>query len=173
MTHLIDLYFKWEQPWCQVVDESLFRQSKQTNGRYFSPLLLNCILAIASRYCDRPEVRSDPDDPNTAGRIFLDTAEVLLHFDLKWPSITTIQSLEIMAIHYVVRARYPILSLHHSNLTGYWVRCRRLATSRNGYSAGLGHGTEPGLFSFGWVKPHTSAGCKPPTANLLDSLLYG
>lgn len=109
MTHLIDLYFKWEQPWCQVVDESLFRQSKQTNGRYFSPLLLNCILAIASRYCDRPEVRSDPDDPNTAGRIFLDTAEVLLHFDLKWPSITTIQSLEIMAILYVVSIKSPII----------------------------------------------------------------
>ncbi|KAL6407211.1 Zn(2)-Cys(6) zinc finger domain protein [Ilyonectria robusta] len=117
MTHLIDLYFKWEQPWCQVVDESLFRQSKQTNGRYFSPLLLNCILAIASRYCDRPEVRSDPDDPNTAGRIFLDTAEVLLHFDLKWPSITTIQSLEIMAIHYVAIGSDAAGWLHHGMAT--------------------------------------------------------
>ncbi|KAF7558177.1 hypothetical protein G7Z17_g71 [Cylindrodendrum hubeiense] len=101
MNHLIDLYFRWEQPWLQVVDEGLFRLSKQTNGRYFSPLLLNCIMAVGSRYCDEPEVRSDPDDPNTAGRIFLETAEVLLHFDLKWPSITTIQSLSLLAVQYV------------------------------------------------------------------------
>lgn len=100
--HLIDLYFTWEQPWLQLVDEDLFRQSMQTNGRYFSPLLLNCILAIGSRYSERLEARSSPGDPNTAGRIFLDLAEVLLHFDLKSPSITTIQSLGIMAMVYVV-----------------------------------------------------------------------
>lgn len=69
-SHLIDLYFMWEQPWCQVVDESLFRESRATNGRYFSPLLLNCILAIGSRHSDRPEIRSNPDNPQTAGRVF-------------------------------------------------------------------------------------------------------
>ncbi|KAL1614293.1 hypothetical protein SLS54_009860 [Diplodia seriata] len=99
--HLIDLYFEWEEPWYQVVDEALFRDSRQSNGRHFSPLLLYCILAVASRYSDRPEVRSDPQDPNTAGIIFLEHAEALLHFDLKWPSVTTIQSLAIMAVLYV------------------------------------------------------------------------
>ncbi|KAL3468849.1 fungal-specific transcription factor domain-containing protein [Aspergillus californicus] len=99
--HLIDLYFHWEQPWCQLVDEGLFRQSMQNKGRYFSPLLLNCILAIGSRYSDRPEVRSVRDDPNTAGQAFLEIAEVLLHFDLQYPSITTIQSLGILAMMYV------------------------------------------------------------------------
>ncbi|OJJ30547.1 hypothetical protein ASPWEDRAFT_164812 [Aspergillus wentii DTO 134E9] len=99
--HLVTLYYEWEQPWAQLVDESLFRHSQRTNGRYFSPLLLNCILAMGSRYSDRPEVRSSPDDPNTAGQTFLETAEVLLHFDLRSPSITTIQSLGIMAMIYV------------------------------------------------------------------------
>lgn len=108
-SHLIDLYFMWEQPWCQVVDESLFRESRATNGRYFSPLLLNCILAIGSRHSDRPEIRSNPDNPQTAGRVFLDKAEVLLYYDLKWPSITTIQSLSILGTIYVV--------LHTSFLT--------------------------------------------------------
>lgn len=100
---LINLYFEWEQPWCQVVDEQLFRQSRQTGGRFCSPLLLNCILALGSRYSDRAEVRTDPNDPNIA--------EVLLHFDLKWPSITTIQSLAVMAIVYVVSQNdlFPIL----------------------------------------------------------------
>ncbi|PYH93346.1 hypothetical protein BO71DRAFT_327935 [Aspergillus ellipticus CBS 707.79] len=100
-THLLGLYFTWEQPWCQVVDERLFRESKQDNGRYFSPLLLNCILAAASRYSDRLDIRSDPDDPNTAGRFFLETAEALLYIDIKQPTITTLQSLAILGTVYV------------------------------------------------------------------------
>jgi len=101
-SHLLHLYFTWEQPWCQVVNEKLFRQSRATNGKFSSPLLLNSILAVASRYSDRLEVRSDPDDPNTAGRIFLEKAEVLLHFELKWPSLSTIQSISILGTYYVV-----------------------------------------------------------------------
>ncbi|QKX63402.1 uncharacterized protein TRUGW13939_10572 [Talaromyces rugulosus] len=99
-SHLLDLYFTWEQPWFQVVDEALFYKSKNNYGRFYSPLLLNCILAIASRYSDRIEVRSDPTDANTAGCIFLETAEVLLHVDLKSPTITTLQSLAILGVTY-------------------------------------------------------------------------
>ncbi|KAM6535824.1 hypothetical protein FALCPG4_005358 [Fusarium falciforme] len=99
-THLLEQYFTWEQPWLQVVDEALFRESRDNNGRYFTPLLLNCILASGSRFSDRIEVRSDPNDPNTAGRLFLETAEVLLYFDLKRPSITTIQSLAVLGTVY-------------------------------------------------------------------------
>lgn len=101
-SHLLDLYFTWEQPWFQVVDEALFYKSKKDYGRFYSPLLLNCILAIASRYSDRIEVRSDPTDANTAGCIFLETAEVLLQADFKSPTITTLQSLAILGITYIV-----------------------------------------------------------------------
>lgn len=100
--HLVSLYFEWEQPWFQLVDETLFRESWNENGRYCNPLLLNCIFALGSRYSDRTEVRSNLEDPNTAGQLFLELAEVLLHFDLKSPSIITIQSLAMMAILYVV-----------------------------------------------------------------------
>ncbi|CAI7640510.1 unnamed protein product [Penicillium crustosum] len=100
-SHLIDLYFEWEQPWLQVVNEKLFRDSMRSGGRYFSPLLLNCILALGSRYCDRIEVRSDPNDSNTAGKIFLERAERLIQNDLRWPKITTIQSLAIMGMAYI------------------------------------------------------------------------
>ncbi|KAJ5157855.1 Transcription factor [Penicillium canariense] len=99
--HLIDLYFEWEQPWYQVVNEKLFRESLACGGRYSSPLLLNCILALGSRYCDRIEVRSDPADPNTAGKMFIDNAEKLIQNDLRWPKITTIQSLAIMGMVYI------------------------------------------------------------------------
>ncbi|CAG8902444.1 unnamed protein product [Penicillium egyptiacum] len=100
-SHLIDLYFEWEQPWLQMVNEKLFRDSMRHGGRYFSPLLLNCILALGSRYCDRIEVRSDPNDSNTAGKIFLEKAEELIQNDLRWPKITTIQSLAIMGMVYI------------------------------------------------------------------------
>ncbi|OTB09486.1 hypothetical protein M426DRAFT_316032 [Hypoxylon sp. CI-4A] len=98
---LIQIYFKWEQPWDQVVDEKLFRDHRATQGKYFSPLLLNCILAVASRLSHRKELRSNPDDPKTAGVYFLEKAEILLHYELRWPSITTLQSLCILGVAYV------------------------------------------------------------------------
>lgn len=100
--NLIRLYFEWEQPWLQVVDEVLFRDSRRSNGRYHSALLLDCMMALASRYSDRPDVRSDPRNSNTAGMTFMRSAEVRLQGELKWPTITTVQSLAIMAIFYVV-----------------------------------------------------------------------
>jgi hypothetical protein len=102
--YLIDLYFEWEQPWLQVVNESLFRESLACGGRYCSPLLLNCILGMGSRYCDRLEVRSDPNDSNTAGKTFIAKAEKLMQNDLRWPKITTIQSLAIIGMVYIVSA---------------------------------------------------------------------
>ncbi|KAL4880626.1 fungal-specific transcription factor domain-containing protein [Aspergillus karnatakaensis] len=98
---LIDSYFKWEQPWMQAVDEKLFRDARATQGKYFSSLLLNCILALASRHSDHVEVRADPTDIRTAGRLFLERAEVLLHYEMKNPNITTLQSLCILAHIYV------------------------------------------------------------------------
>ncbi|KAK9371423.1 fungal-specific transcription factor domain-containing protein [Lipomyces kononenkoae] len=97
-SHLLDLFFAWQNPWCQVVNETLFRESEATQGRYSSPLLLICMMAMGSRFSDDPDLRTDPEDPNTAGVLFLEKAEVLLYYDLKWPSLTTIQSLSILSI---------------------------------------------------------------------------
>lgn len=116
-SHLLELFFTWQSPFCQVVDEALFRDSKANNGRYFSPLLLNCILASASRYSDRVELRSDPEDSNTAGRTFLELAEALLYFDLKRPNITTLQSLAVLGTVYVVSRLCMQISLVCLNLT--------------------------------------------------------
>ncbi|OJJ36164.1 hypothetical protein ASPWEDRAFT_112374 [Aspergillus wentii DTO 134E9] len=99
--NLLDLYFKWQNPWLQVVNEKLFRESEQSGGRYSSPLLLNCMLALGSRFSDRTDIRSAPEDPSTAGRVFLQAAETLLQYEMKWPSITTIQSLAIMIDMYI------------------------------------------------------------------------
>ena len=111
--HLVDLYFEWEQPWLQVVDETLFRDSWHRNGRYYSPLLLDCILALASRYSMKPEVRSNPNDANTAGQAFCQSAEARLQSELKWPRITTVQSLSLLSIYYVAIGSDAAGWLHH------------------------------------------------------------
>ncbi|KAK4235436.1 C6 transcription factor [Achaetomium macrosporum] len=98
---LIGLYFEWEQPWYHMVDEKPFRQSMQCNGPYSSPLLVCCILAVGSRYSDEAETRTDPDDPNTAGRAFAERADVPLRREIKIPSITMIQALGVLGLYHV------------------------------------------------------------------------
>lgn len=101
-THLEDLYFTWQHPWYPIVNRRLFRNSENTGGRYFSPLLLNCILAVGSLFSDRIEVRMDPDNFRTAGQIFTEEIESLMQIELKWPTLTTIQSLCVASQFYIV-----------------------------------------------------------------------
>ena len=101
--HLIDLYFAWKQPWYPVVDETLFRESLSSGGRYWSALLHNSILALGSRFLvDSLDVRSDADDPNTAGKPFLEQAKALLYAEMEHPSLTTLQALGIIGMVYFV-----------------------------------------------------------------------
>ena len=118
--HLISLYFKWEQPWFAVVDEELFRQSMYRSGRYCSSLLHVAILAIGSRFSDRIDVRSDPDDPNTAGKFFLEQAKRRLHSEMERPSLTTIQALAVIGVFYVVRRPFPWYTFNYANEAGNW-----------------------------------------------------
>ncbi|KAE8155053.1 fungal-specific transcription factor domain-containing protein [Aspergillus avenaceus] len=111
--HLIDLYFKWEQPWYAITDEQLFRDSMNSGGRYWTPLLHNCILALGSRYSDRLDVRSDPDDPNTAGKIFLEEAKPQLYREMERPSLTTIQALGLIGMAYIAMGADAAGWLHH------------------------------------------------------------
>lgn len=103
---LINLYFTWQNPWFPVLDESLFRKClQQSSGRYYSPLLLNCVLAAGSRLSDRLELRTDPNDANTAGFKFLEEAEIQLHYDMKAPNLATVQAVSILISVYCVS--YP------------------------------------------------------------------
>ena len=100
--HLEDLCFTWQNPWYPIVDQSLYQESERTNGRYFNPVLQKSIFAMGARFSDRMEVRSHKNDPKTAGKHFLDEVDVWLYHELKWPSITTLQSLAILASVYIV-----------------------------------------------------------------------
>jgi Fungal specific transcription factor domain len=75
----------------------VFVQHLSAGGKYFSPLLLNAILAHACQISDWPGARSDPEDPCSAGNHFFVTAKELLDRELERPSVTTVQALALMA----------------------------------------------------------------------------
>ncbi|RAH70196.1 Zn(II)2Cys6 transcription factor [Aspergillus aculeatinus CBS 121060] len=110
---LIDLYFTWEQPWYPIVDETLFRESMEKQGPYWSLLLHYSILALGSRYSDNPEVRSNPSDSNTAGLPFFEKAKTLLHQEMEHPTFLTIQALGVIGMVYVAIGLDAAGWLHH------------------------------------------------------------
>ncbi|KAK2774134.1 nitrilase [Colletotrichum kahawae] len=92
--HLLDIYWRWQNPWNYVIHKGTFLRSfkGEDGGKYCSPLLLSAIFAISARYSDRPELRSDPNDPNTAGDAFCEHAKILLLYESEAPTITTVQA---------------------------------------------------------------------------------
>ncbi|GKT41036.1 nitrogen assimilation transcription factor nit-4 [Colletotrichum spaethianum] len=98
--HLLELYWRWQNPWNYVIHKSAFLKSfrGEDDGKYCSPLLLCSIFAIAARYSDRLELRSVVDDPSTAGDAFSEHAKILLLYESEAPTITTVQSACLMAL---------------------------------------------------------------------------
>lgn len=98
--HLLDLYWRWQNPWNYIVHKGSFLKSwkGEDDGRYCSPLLLSSIFAIAARYSDRVELRSVPNDPNTAGNAFCEQAKILLLYESETPSVTSVQAAAILAL---------------------------------------------------------------------------
>lgn len=57
VSHLISLYFTWDHPLLQVVDQEMFLKhvaTKETNPDCCTSLLVNSILAVASVRCSHP-----------------------------------------------------------------------------------------------------------------------
>lgn len=98
--HLLELYWRWQNPWNYVIHKSAFLKSfrGEDDGKYCSPLLLCSIFAMAARYSDRQELWSRPDDPSTAGDALCEYAKVLLLYESEAPTITTVQAACILAL---------------------------------------------------------------------------
>lgn len=98
--HLLELYWQWQNPWNYIVHKDSFMKSYrgEDDGRNCSPVLLSCIFALAARYSDAVELRTDPDDPTTAGDAFCEQAKVLLLFESEAPTVTTIQAACLLAL---------------------------------------------------------------------------
>ena len=103
--HLLALYWTWQHPFFTLFPRSLFLRDREfskasgsatTRSKYFSPLLLNAILAHAAHLSSRPEVRTDFNDSATAGHRYFRTARKLLESECENPSMTTVQALALM-----------------------------------------------------------------------------
>ncbi|KEQ83528.1 hypothetical protein M438DRAFT_346475 [Aureobasidium pullulans EXF-150] len=99
--HLLDLFWRWQNSWQVLVPQASFLDDLHTGvmGRYCTALLLRAILALASRYSDRSEVRTDPNDPNTAGAAFAADVDIMLHFEIRAPTISTIQAAALYGLY--------------------------------------------------------------------------
>ncbi len=101
--HLLDLFWRWQNTWQFIISEPLFKRDLNKNSgsfsaKFYSPLLLSAIFALASRYSDRPEVRTNPDHPVTAGDKFAAQAKVMLQYECEAPTTLTVQATALLAL---------------------------------------------------------------------------
>ncbi|KAK3613944.1 hypothetical protein LTR56_027579 [Elasticomyces elasticus] len=118
--HLLNLHFSWVHPTYHSFPRELFlRDMGRRSTDYCSALLVNAILALACHYSDRPEARTDPNNPATAGNHFFEEAKRLLYREER-SCLTTVQALGVMATREVSQGR-------ESNAYQYSGRCLRMA----------------------------------------------
>ena len=108
--YLLGLFWDYLNDVLQVVHKDAFLHDMRLNQtRYFSKLLLCCILACAACISDRPAVRflaleSVGDEALDEQSFFLKRASTLLDAELRSPRITTVQSLQLLSVIYCCRA---------------------------------------------------------------------
>ena len=89
--HLLGLFWRWQNSWQYIVSRESFVRDLyiERSGRYCTPLLLTAIMALASRYSARPELRTDLANPNTAGTMFAKQAKIMLDCEYEAPTTST------------------------------------------------------------------------------------
>ncbi|EXJ93638.1 hypothetical protein A1O1_02030 [Capronia coronata CBS 617.96] len=99
--HLLALYWRWQNSWQYIVDRESFVMDLYVHksGRFCTPLLLTAILAFASRYSSRPELRTNPEDANTAGEMFALQARTMLHHEYEAPTTSTVQAAGLLGLY--------------------------------------------------------------------------
>ena len=138
--HLLDLYWRWQNPWVYVVHKSAFLEDlrSEPKGKYCTPLLLSAIFALASRYSDRPELRTDPNNPSTAGDAFAEQANILLLYENQAATTTTVQAVALLSLRAMSENKEAMGWLYSGMFSPWGLPETLLLTSyRNGYENGL------------------------------------
>ncbi|OOF99753.1 hypothetical protein ASPCADRAFT_203549 [Aspergillus carbonarius ITEM 5010] len=100
VSHLVSLYFTWDHPLLQVVDQEIFLRHmamKDTNLECCTSLLVNSMLAVASIYSDFPDVFAISDDETSRGQHFYLEAERLWSAEEGHVSLANIQAVALMS----------------------------------------------------------------------------
>ncbi|KAL2205942.1 hypothetical protein CC79DRAFT_1357941 [Sarocladium strictum] len=98
--HLLDLFWTWQNTWQYIVVKDQFMNDLcgKMSGQNATPLLLSAVLALAARYSDRIELRTDPLDPNTAGDALAEQAKMILFYESQAPKVSTIQAAALLSL---------------------------------------------------------------------------
>ncbi|KAJ5569742.1 uncharacterized protein N7459_009172 [Penicillium hispanicum] len=129
VSHLVSLYFTWDHPCAQFVDQDIFLEHMRRGdpeSEFCSPLLVNSLLSMASVYSDSPDVFSDAENVFSRGQIFLEEAERLLRAQDGRSTLCNIQALLLMCY----------LFSYQGNTNMAWVMLRQ----------GVQHAQDMGLF---------------------------
>ena len=131
--HLLQLYWTWHHPFFNLVEISLFLRDMDLYDRglfdqakYYSPLLLNAILAVASLL----------DDTYTDREQYHLKAKILLDVELEEPRITTVQATAILGSHEAVCDRdsrgwiYEGMAIRMAVDLGYQHNCEKWVTQK-------------------------------------------
>jgi hypothetical protein len=98
--HLLHLYWTWQNTGIYIIHKKsfLYAFKSRTYGKYCTPLLLSALFAISSRFSDRVELRTDPEDPSTAGTAFFEQAKVLFSYEVQAATVATVQAAALMSM---------------------------------------------------------------------------
>ena len=114
--HLLNLHWNRQHHAYLVTYRPLFMRdmaAPASEAKYFSKLLLNAILFGAAKFSDRvADVRTDVNDPSTAGAQFLKRVQELLPEALMVSRITTVQALLLLACTHYARGSESAAWLH-------------------------------------------------------------
>lgn len=134
--HLLELFWGWQNTWQYIVVKQPFLDDLLVNhtGQYATPLLLSAVLALASRYSDRVELRSDPLDPNTAGNALAEQAKMILFYESQAPKVTTIQATALLCLREIATDK-EALGWLYCGMTVYTSFIAMLTTLLTGMAA--------------------------------------
>ncbi|KUL90896.1 hypothetical protein ZTR_00961 [Talaromyces verruculosus] len=103
-SHLIDLYFTWQNPSLFIVDREMFTLARAKwrdeldDTPFYSEVLTNAMCALGAAF----EARYHPTFitfPKSLSEFFADRAKALLEIELDCPCVATVQALAILSSH--------------------------------------------------------------------------
>ncbi|KAB8233349.1 putative C6 transcription factor [Aspergillus alliaceus] len=112
VSHLISMYFTWDHPLSQLVDQKVFLRHMREgnkNTEFCTSFLVNSMLAVASTYSDFPEAFAIPGDVASKGANFFYEAERLWKAEEGRPSLANIQALALLShVQVSMESRKPV-----------------------------------------------------------------
>ncbi|OQE41917.1 hypothetical protein PENCOP_c004G06245 [Penicillium coprophilum] len=108
VSHLVSLYFTWDHPCSQFLDQRIFLEHMKRGDRtseFCTPLLVNSLLSMASTYSDSPDVLSTPENAFSRGQNFFREAQRLWEVEDDDPDLPNIQALLLMCCVFKCQGR--------------------------------------------------------------------